>query len=75
MRGGYVFMKQLLKMEKQMLKYFKSHPRYNSFVHAIIGMGVGVMITYPLVGVHPVKWGAVLLGIGILAHLLPLFSE
>lgn len=58
-----------------MLKFFRAHPRYNSFVHAVIGMGIGIMITYPIVGPHPVKWGMVLLGVGLIAHLYPLVGE
>ncbi len=67
--------KKIDRIEKIMLKFFRSHPRYNSFVHAVIGMGVGIMITYPWVGEHPVRWGLVLLGIGIIAHLYPLVGE
>lgn len=59
-------------MFKKIEKYFKSHPFYNSSVHLIGGMGLGIFITYPLVGEHPLRWAIVLLSVGILAHLYPL---
>lgn len=62
-------------MYKKMLAYFKVHPTYNSFVHMLIGIGVGALLTYPLFGVHPVRWGVVLIIIGLLAHLYPGLSK
>ncbi|MDO9027337.1 MAG: hypothetical protein Q7U68_00515 [Candidatus Roizmanbacteria bacterium] len=59
-------------MYKKIMDYFKKHPSYNGAVHVITGMGIGILITYPLVGAHPVRWGVVLLLLGILGHLYPL---
>ncbi len=57
------------------MKYMVAHPAYNSAVHVLIGLGVGVLITYPYVGSHPVRVGGLLLALGILGHLYPLFSR
>lgn len=35
----------------------------------VFGMGLGVLITYPLVQAHPLRWGVGLLALGLLAHL------
>lgn len=60
---------------KKIEQYLKSHPMYSAAIHAIAGIGVGILITYPLVGAHPVRWGLTLLVIGILGHLYPLIIK
>lgn len=60
---------------KKITAYFKKFPSYNSLVHIIIGLGLGVLITYPLVGSHPVRWGLLLLVIGLAGHLYPLMGK
>ena len=62
-------------MYKKVEIYFRKHPYFNSVVHVIAGAGVGVLATYPLVGVHPLRIGAVLLGLGVLGHLYPLMVK
>ena len=59
-------------MYKQIKAYFKKHPKFNDVVHVLVGMGVGILITYPLVGSHPVRWGVGLLALGVAGHLYPL---
>lgn len=53
-------------------KYFREHEMFNAIVHFIGGIGVGILITYPFVGTHPVRWGVVLLAIAVIGHLYPL---
>ena len=60
---------------KKITAYFKKFPSYNSLVHIIIGLGLGVLITYPLVGSHPVRWGLLLLVVGLAGHLYPLMGK
>jgi len=60
---------------QQIEKYFASHVRYNSLVHVIAGIGIGILITYPLIGAHPIRWGLVFLGLGVLGHLYPLIQK
>lgn len=50
-------------------KYFARRVWENSAAHVLIGMGIGFLLTYPLVGVHPVRWGAAFLLAGLLWHL------
>lgn len=59
-------------MYKKITSYLEKRPIYNSSIHIIIGVGIGILITYPFVQTHPVRWGAALLVIGILGHLYPL---
>ncbi len=60
---------------KKLEEHFRKYPFYNSFVHLIAGMGLGILITYPLVGIHPLRWGGALLTIGVLGHLYPLATK
>lgn len=62
-------------MMNEMMKYFKAHPTYSSTVHFVIGLGVGILVTYPFIGSHPVRWGLFFLVIGVLAHIYPLFAK
>lgn len=62
-------------MYKKIVSYLERHPVYNSSIHVIIGAGIGILITYPFVQTHPVRWGVALLVIGLLGHLYPLFIK
>ena len=53
-------------------KYFTDHPDYNGIVHIIAGMGIGILLTYPLVGVHPVRWSIFFLVLALFGHLYPI---
>lgn len=57
---------------KAMSKYFKTHSVYNAVVHSLIGVGVGILLTFPFFSAHPVRWGLSLVAIGIIGHLYPL---
>lgn len=50
------------------------HPVYNSTIHVLIGLGIGILITYPYI-VNPVRIGGTLLLLGLLGHLYPLFAK
>ncbi|OGE36913.1 hypothetical protein A3B45_02900 [Candidatus Daviesbacteria bacterium RIFCSPLOWO2_01_FULL_39_12] len=60
---------------KEIEKYFSNHVRYNSTIHVLAGIGIGILITYPLIGAHPVRWGLAFLVLGILGHLYPLMVK
>lgn len=62
-------------MYKKLNKYFKEHSFYNSSVHLLIGVGLGILLTYPYIGAHPVRWGVAILIIGGLGHLYPLMTR
>lgn len=54
---------------KQSLKYFSKNPEFNAIVHALGGIGLGVLLANPLAGSHPVRWGIAFLLISLLGHL------
>ncbi len=55
-----------------MMKYFRAHPVYNSFVHLFIGVGAGIMVV-PLIPGDLLWWGIGLIVLGILGHLVALW--
>ena len=55
-------------MMKKVMKYFSKHPMHNAIIHAIAGIGIGMLLAYPVAGVHPVRWGVTLVLVGILGH-------
>lgn len=63
------------KMYKKIMKYMRAHPMYNSTIHVLAGMGIGALITYPYLLPHPVRWGVVLLALGVAGHLYPLVTR
>lgn len=65
----------MLKKYHKITKYLKEHPNYNSFVHIFAGIAVGIMMTYPYVGNHPVRWAVAFLAIATMGHVLPLFMK
>lgn len=56
-------------------KFFSKHVYYNSFIHVLAGVGIGAVLTYPVFGPHPVRWGVVLIGLAVLGHIYPLASK
>ncbi len=50
------------------MPYLKKYPMYNSLVHAIGGVGVGILIASPVAGVHPVRFGVALVLVAIAGH-------
>jgi len=57
------------KYQKKAMKYFGKHPNYNASVHMLSGISVGIIITYPLVGGHPLRWAVFFLLLSVLGHL------
>lgn len=57
---------------EKVTKYFSKHVIYNSTIHGLGGVAVGVLIARPLDGGHPLKLALILGGIAILGHLYPL---
>ncbi|MBI3385461.1 hypothetical protein HY031_00030 [Candidatus Gottesmanbacteria bacterium] len=58
----------MTKYYKRAMKYFEKHPNTNSFIHVIGGIGIGFLLTYPLAGSHPVRWGIAFLVLSVLGH-------
>ena len=62
-------------MFKKYEGFFKKHSTYNATVHVLIGMGLGVLITYPFAGTHPVRVGVAFLIVGLIGHLYPILGK
>ena len=57
------------KIYAKMMKYFAKHQSFNSWVHFAGGIGVGFLLTYPVAGIHPVRWGVAFILIAVLGHI------
>ncbi len=57
-----------MKMLNRMKKYLSRNAGYNAIVHMVLGIGIGFLLTYPLAGTHPVRWGVALIVVGLLGH-------
>lgn len=60
---------------KKAEKYMKQHTAYNGLIHGLGGIGIGILITYPFIGSHPVRWGVFFLVLSLLGHLYPLLKR
>lgn len=49
-------------------KYFSRHVTFNAVIHAVGGLGVGILV-HSYFNPHPVRYGLLLLGIALLGHL------
>lgn len=58
----------MTKYIRHLNKYLAKNPEFNSVIHAVLGIGVGILITYPLAGIHPVRWAAVFIVAALLGH-------
>jgi len=54
---------------KNAMKYFSKYPDQCIFVNLLTGVGLGFMLTYPVVGVHPIRWGLLFLGMGVVGFI------
>ncbi len=60
---------------KKALAFAKKHPVYIATIHAIGGIGVGIIIASPLAGTHPVRWGFAFIVVSLIGHLYVWFSK
>jgi len=67
--------KQYQRARDKVHKYLRLHPNYNAWVHVAAGMGFGILMTYPMVGIHPIRWAVALLAFATIAHIYPLIAE
>ena len=51
------------------LKFFQRHPAFNGTTHALGGIGIGMLLTYPVAGNHPVRWALSFLALGLAGHI------
>jgi len=57
-----------LTCRKKILNYFKNHVEFNSVIHVLGGIGIGILIASPIANPHPVRWGLIFLGLSLLGH-------
>lgn len=57
-----------------MNKHFAKYPVYVASIHAIGGLGVGILIARPYVS-HPVRVGLVLIAVAVLGHIFLYFKK
>lgn len=62
-------------MIKKIESFLKVHTNYNSFIHILVGVGIGILLTHSLFDPHPIRWGFLFLAVGILGHLYPLIKK
>ena len=62
-------------MYRQLVAHAKKHPHYNAIIHGFVGAGLGVLATHTVFDPHPLRWGLILLAIGLLGHLYPLMTK
>ncbi|HVZ67599.1 MAG TPA: hypothetical protein VG917_05070 [Patescibacteria group bacterium] len=55
---------------KKAEKYFSKNPAYNAAVHALGGIGLGILLTHLAFDPHPVRWAALFIGLALLGHYL-----
>ena len=54
---------------KKVLTFAKKNPAYIGVIHAIGGVGIGILIASPVAGVHPVRWAAAFIIVSLIGHL------
>lgn len=64
-----------VKQYKKVRTYLAKHVNYNSLVHVIGGIGIGILIASPFTFPHPVRWGVALIVLSLLGHLYPLIER
>ncbi len=63
-----------MKHYKKAMQYMSKHPAYNATIHALGGLGVGLLIARPLV-VHPLRTGIILIALSLLGHIYAWMSK
>jgi hypothetical protein len=59
----------------KMARYLKKGWHYAGLSYLLMGMGLGILFTYPVVGEHPVRWGVGLLAVGFFVYLWPMSGK
>ncbi len=59
---------------KKGMAFMKKYPAYNATIHAIGGVGIGILIASSLAGSNLVIWGVSLMVISLLGHLYTWFA-
>jgi len=62
------------KYYKNAVSYFSKHVEVNSIVHALGGIGIGIIVAMPLAKPHPVRWGLIFIALSIVGHVYAMMS-
>jgi hypothetical protein len=46
-------------------KFFSKYPAQNSLVSLLLGVGIGFLLAYPVIGEHPLRWGVLFVIMGL----------
>lgn len=65
----------MAKIFQRIENYFKNHTTYTAFVHILVGVGIGILLTHTAFDPHPLRWGLIFLLAGVLGHLYPLLNR
>lgn len=68
-------LKPYLKYRKKAISYFEKHPEYNATVHALGGIGIGIVLASPLAFPHPIRWAVVFISLSLAGHLYALTQK
>lgn len=58
-----------MKLCKTARKYLRAHSEFSGLIFLLFGVGIGVLLTYPVAGIHPVRFGFMFLALGILGYI------
>lgn len=59
---------------KKVMAFAKKHPAYIASIHALGGIGIGILVASPIAGIHPVRWGIAFLVLSMLGHVYMWFA-
>ena len=54
---------------KKVLAFAKKNPVYIASIHALGGIGIGILIARPIASTHPIRWAAGFIILSLLGHL------
>lgn len=60
---------------KKIEKYFAKHALVGSLSNLAIGFGLGALLTHGFLDPHPVRYGLMIAGVGVLGYLYAYFSK
>ena len=59
---------------KNAVSFFSKHPEFNATIHALGGIGIGIIVANPLAKPHPVRWGLIFMALSLFGHVYAMLS-
>jgi len=68
--GIFIFMKPFFKSRSKAMSYLKKHVEFNAFIHALGGIGFGILLANLLAGVQTflIILGVIFCALSLLGH-------